>query len=142
MVRNRYPKVVFRERKVVYSSYELLERIKEGMKSNKLCIVSLYSFEEIRDKQPIWESARIDSILFEGTLELCERKCKEFSSYPSVIIFDGEKHLAIIYKNSTLEELKRLGANTSLKKMIILPGCLNLKTGKRSKIVRKYGREI
>lgn len=136
----RYPRIALKDKILVFSKEHLEEILNEAKKFNKVCLVSLYSFEEIKGKEPVKETAVIDKILFEGNLEYCEQKCKEFSDYPSMILFDGERYYAIIKKYSNLEELQRLGACTQLDKMIIAPGTVNLKTKKESKVIKEYGR--
>lgn len=137
---DKYPRIVLKDKIFVFSKEQLEEFLELAKKLNKVPLVSLYAFEEIRGKEPVKESAIIDKILFKGTLEECEEKCKMFSNYPSLILFDGEHYYAIIKKDSNLEELERLGACTQLDKMIIAPGYVNPKTKKESRIVKEYGR--
>lgn len=136
---SRYPRVVLREKKVVYSEEELLDAIREGVQNKKQCIMSLYSFEEVYDKKVRPETAVIDCAMWIGDLTFCENKCKQFAKFPSIVIDEGKDHLAIVFKDFTREELQNLNACTELDIMIVVPGCLNLRTGKKSTIVSKHG---
>lgn len=135
----RYPRVVMREKRVIYSTEGLKKAVKEGAKSNKVCVMSLYSFQQVKDKKVIWESAVIDCILWEGQLSFCEGIYSKFSNHKSIIIYDGAQYQVIIFKESTLEELKRLNANKQLNKMILIPGTFNLRTRQKCKIVKRNG---
>ena len=133
----KYPRVVLKDRMIVFSKEHLEEILEEAKKYNKACIVSLYSFEEIKGGQVTPQSAIIDKILWEGSLEYVKEKCSKFDKY--AIIFDGEKYLGIVFKESTVEELERLQACTQLDKMILYPGSINLKTKKTCKVVEEHG---
>lgn len=139
---DRFPRMIFKEKKVVFSREQMEELLEEGRKINKMCLVSLYSYEEVRDKKIVPESAVIDRMLWEGTLEKCEEICDRFKQYKRMIVFDGEKYLAIVFKESSLDELAKEGACTDLEKMILLPGYPNLRTGKICKVVKEYGRQV
>jgi hypothetical protein len=128
-----------REKKVVYSEQELLDTIREGAKSGKQCIMSLYSFEEVYDKKVRAETAIIDCAMWVGDKVFCENKCKQFPRDPSIVIDEGKDHLAIIFKPFTREQLQTLNACTELDVMIVIPGCINLKTGKKCTMVSKNG---
>jgi len=136
---SRYPRLAMREKKVVYSEEELLDNIREGAKMGKQCVMSLYSFEEVYDKKVRPETAVIDCAMWIGDLQFCENKCKQFPKNPSIVIDEGQEHLAIVFRSFTREELQSLNACTQLDIMIVIPGCLNLKIGKKSTIVRRYG---
>lgn len=136
---DRFPRMAFREKKVVYSKEELEELLEEAKKINKLCIVSLYSFEEVKDRHAVIESAIINKMLWEGSLDYCEEICRKYKDYQRMILFDGEKYIAIVFKEATLEELEKEKACTDLGKMILLPGCINLKNKQVCRIVKEYG---
>jgi hypothetical protein len=132
---SRYPRVAMREKNVVYSEEELLDQIREGVKNHKQCIMSLYSFEEIYDKKVRPETAVIDCAMWKGERTFCENKCKLFPKDPSIVIDEGKDYIAIVFKNFTREQLQSLNACTDLEAMIIVPGCLNLQTGKKCTII-------
>lgn len=135
---SRYPRAIFRDRRVILSKEELQMAIKEGAQARKECIMSLYSFSAVLDNKPVWEKVIIDCILWEGKEDFCRSMIRKFSSYPSLLIFDGSIYQAIVFKESTQEELQRLHANSNLGKMILVPGTLNLRTGKKCRIVEKF----
>jgi hypothetical protein len=128
-----------REKKVVYSEQELLDNIREGAQNRKQCIMSLYSFEEVYDKKVRPETAVIDCAMWIGDRAFCEGKCKLFPKDPSIIIDEGKDHLGIVFKNFTREQLQSLNACTELDILIVVPGCINLRTGKKCTIVSKHG---
>jgi hypothetical protein len=126
-----------REKKVVFSEEELLDNIREGAQNRKQCIMSLYSFEEVYDKKVRPETAVIDCAMWIGDRAFCESKCKLFPHDSSLVIDEGKDHLAIVFKNFTREQLQSLNACTELDIMIVVPGCLNLRTGKKCTIVKR-----
>jgi len=134
---NQYPRAIFRERKIVFSKEELVDKVREGVKVRKQPIMSLYSFREILDKKPRWETVIIDCICWEGQKGFCKAMLNKFSGYPSVLIFDGIRYMGIVFKESTEDELFRLKANTKLNLMILIPGCRNLRTGKKCTIIER-----
>lgn len=136
---SRYPRIAMREKKVIYSEQELLDCIREGAQNRKQCIMSLYSFEEVLDKKVRQETAVIDCAMWIGDRAFCESKCKLFPRDPSIVIDEGKDHLAIVFKNFTREQLQSLNACTELDVLIVVPGCLNLRTGKKCTIVSKNG---
>lgn len=136
---SRYPRLCMREKKVIYSEEELLDCVREGALNKKQCIMSLYSFEEIYDKKVRPETAIIDCAMWIGDRAFCENKCKQFPKDPSIVIDEGKDHLAIVFKTFTRAQLQSLNACTELDVCIVVPGCLNLRTGKKCTMVSKHG---
>jgi len=135
----QYPRAVMREKRTVFSEVGLKRTVTEGKRVNKVCLMSLYSFTIVRNRKVVWESALIDCILWEGKKGYCESMINKFPKFPSLLIFDGTRYQAIVFKYSTLEEMGRLRANTQLNKMILIPGYMNFRAGKKCMIIKKRG---
>lgn len=122
-------------------------RIKEGAQIRKQCIVSLYGFEEIYNRKVVPSSVVIDCYLFSGNESKLIQLGEEFKrkNIKSYLIFDGKETVLLSEIWTSLDELvkqkpfyysKDINLNTNIFKMIVFPGTINLKTGKKS-VVRK-----
>ena len=146
---NTYPRLLFKERRIVYSYPEMMQQIKEGMKSRKQILVSLYSFNEIKDRLPVDNSVNIDLWAYTGPVEKLRElgKMLRASDIYSMLLFDGKEYILLAQVSSTLEELDEapdypgVKINKSIHKMIVYPGTVNLETKKRSEIVEVFDNE-
>ena len=95
---SRFPRIMLREKRVVYSKHQLLEKLKEASQFNKACELSLYSFEEINDRKPIIKSAVIDCLLWEGDLNYCRNLCNNFKNDKWIILNNGQNYQLIVFR--------------------------------------------
>ena len=143
-----FPRFLFKERSIILSYPELKMRIGEGIKLRKQIVVSLYAFQEIKDRQPLEESVIIDCYLFhgnEGNLEnlAIDLQKKGVISY---LFFDGKEDTLLSNIASTKEELENthefdsygVRLNRNINKMIVFPGTVNLESGKKAEIKKVF----
>jgi len=142
----RFPLVGFREKRPILSKEELEMRLEEARKNNKSCEVTFFGFREWWNSEPILESVILDKILVRGKREDLEKLAeKEYrKGIKSCLLFDGEYYFLILKKElESLEEYFKYPVPNTCKIVnpltrIVIPGEINLKTGKRSKIVRRW----
>lgn len=141
----KFPTRAFKENRVVFSREELEEKAREMNEVGKSCEVEVYSFSEWLNADPVEETVILDKIVLRGEQEvlekLAERKLNE--SVESVLIFDGESFLLFLMEEKeNVEELKgTIYEGTTIvdiHKKITIPNFLNLRSGKMSKIIRKW----
>lgn len=141
-----FPTLLFKENRIVHSKEELIDRLNEASKIGKSCEVGFYAFSVWVNTSPVLESVVIDKIIYKGTQEklerLAEKKLKE--GIESVLIFDGERYLLFTKEGcDSLEDLLRkqepgVEVITNVTGKFIFPGYTNLKTGKVSRIIKKW----
>lgn len=142
----RFPCRAFKENRIILSKEELEWRLSEAAECGKSCEVGFYAFSVWENLEPVKESVILDKIIFTGKREnlekLAERKFNE--GYDCVLIHDGEKYL--LFVNEPLESIEELmqikepGVEviTDIFAKFVFPGYSNLKTGQKSKIIRKW----
>ena len=140
-----YPRLLFKERRLVWSKHELKDKAIEGMGIGKQILVSLYSFGEIEDAQVIPESAVVDVLMFTG-IEADLKKLGILSNDKSYLIFDGEEYYLILEREANLKDLDKIEQeyvsfgvklNKDPLRMVILPNTFNQKTKIKCEIVWK-----
>lgn len=148
-----FPRMVGRERRLVYSKDDLMEWLKKA-NGLKQCFVSLYSFEEAIGDKPIPTSAYIDSILLQTDYETVGKLHSHLGQAEHHIVFNGFDFDVYIIVPATdgsrLEELvneKVEELNSNLKTqviankrpdfMVLYPGTINTRTGLKSMLIHK-----
>jgi hypothetical protein len=141
----RFPTRAFRENRMVFSKEELEEKANEAILVGKSCEIEVYSFVEWENNIPVEETIIIDKVVLKGEQEilekLAERKFKE--GIESVLLFDGESFMLFLMEGKgSLEELKGTvyeGATiVDVHRKITIPNFVNMRSGKMSKIIRKW----
>jgi len=144
---NLYPRLALRENRMILSRTELEVRLEEAVRNNKSCEVGLYAFEEWRNSKPVVESVVVDSVLLKGDREELEKVGEYYSKkgIRSYLLHDGEKYILIlrIYLKS-LEVLREFTVPFKVEVerdplvKIVVPGAVNLRTGRKCRVVRKW----
>jgi len=122
----------------------LIDRLKEYSALGKACEVGLYSFQEWYNNEPIVDSVIIDVVMFHGPedklIELGEKFFQE--GHSGYLINDGEKTFLIVECEMSLsteiKEYPEIRIERNVKKKFLWPNCINGKTGKRSRIIKKW----
>ena len=142
-----FPRMMWKERRLVFSKEEMDFMLGEGLKIHKQALLSLYPFTTIRDRKPVEESIIIDKLLFEGSLNNLERLAKDLTGYTYTIHSCNGTYLLVNIDvlHEELEQHKtyydsmyNVNTNTNLKRMLVIPGTIDLKTGNESKILKEF----
>jgi len=137
-----FPRLIFREKKLVFSKEELKDKLEEGSLSNKICYVSLFAFSEWYNSEPLEESVMVDTILLSGSKSLLETFA-DSNPYPAILTYDGKEYLLWVSRDATFEELQLmivpgLKIEKDIRKMVVFPGTVDFKTGKKVEVVRTW----
>jgi len=143
-----FPTIAFRENRIILSKEELERRVKEARQVGKSCEVGIYAFREWMNSKPIKESAIIDKIVLTGKREVLEEYGRKQANLGKecMLIFDGKSYLLFVRDYLSLEELERYTMK-DLKVIknpfykIVIPGCENLRTGKKSVILKWWNKK-
>lgn len=146
MFLEKFPRLLFKEKKLVWSKYELKDKAIEGMKIGKQILISLYSFSEVEDSNVKPENVIIDVLMFTGP-ESNLRELSKNLNEKRYLIFDGEEYFLLVEKEVELNDLDEIESkyvsfgvklNKDPMRMIILPNTLNIKTKKYCKVLETY----
>ncbi len=142
----RFPTIVLKENRVALSKEELEMHLEKAKKCGKSPEVGIYSFTVFSNSKPVEESVVLDKIVYTGKLEklveIGEEKAREGKD--GILIFDGESYYLFVKEPlERLEDLIQIGEKRAKvvknpKHKIVFPGYLNLKTMKRSRVVRRW----
>jgi len=146
---NLYPRIAFRENRIILSKEELKERLEEAKKCNKSCEVGVYAFRIWTNSKPVKESVVIDKVIHKGKEEdlrkIAEEKFRE--GIDSTLIFDGKSFFLFVYEPlDSLEDLLEIRDN-KVKVIkdpffkITCPGYLNLRTNLKSRVIKRWKRK-
>jgi len=142
----RFPLIALRENRLILSEEELKMRLDQASKCGKSCEVGIYSFEVFNNSKPVVETVILDKIVLTGKKEalekIAEKKFKE--GYDCLLLFDGKSYFLFIKQPlEKLEDLRQIHFEnakviTNPLKKIVYPGYVNLRTGKVSKVLRRW----
>jgi len=144
---DKFPRSIFKERRIVYSQLEIIEKFKVGLSIGKVPLVSLYSYQVVKDNKGL--NPIIDCLLFSGNKQDLINSIQEFRlrGYKIYWYYDGKDYYLIIktpiLSESDLLKFKEyyktkynIDLNMDLNKMIIFPGLTNPKYNKKTKMER------
>jgi len=141
-----FPLLGFRENRPILSKEELEMRIQEARECNKSCEVTFFSFSVWKNSEPIPEYAILDKVLIKGPKGVLEEFAKEKQEVgiKSYLLFDGKDYILILKEEvKDLENYLNYKVPLGCKVLhpltkIVIPGEINFKTGKRSKVIKKW----
>ena len=143
----RFPRVGFKENRIILSIEELKMRVKEAIQNNKSCEIGLYSFTTWYNGKPVPGTAIIDVVMLKGKKEILEQIAEEYhkKKVRSTLVFDGKDYVLFLELFlGSIEELEKFKLPYKVKIVkdemakFILPGTLNLKTGKLCKVIKRW----
>ena len=143
-----YPRFAFRENRIILSEEELKLRVKEAVSLNKSCEISVYAFSKWKNSKLDISSVIIDLVMVKGKKEDLEKVGDYYlqEGVKSILYFDGKDYYLFldIYLKS-LDDLesfqvpfKKVKVIKNPLKKIVLPGKINFKTGKKSKVLKVW----
>ena len=142
----KFPCLAFKENRIILSREELVDKLNEANLVGKSCEVSFYAFSTWENLEPIHNSVIIDKVIFKGpqaVLEkIAEKKLK--IGIESMLIFEGDRYLLFVKepqeKLADLTQIKepKVEVLTDLEGKFTFPGFPNLRTGKLSRIIRRW----
>lgn len=137
-----FPRIIGNENRMVFCREQVLETFQEWNKLGKSCTISLYSFEEWINNEPIEETVILDVYMIYGKEERLREIGDELNKEGSKgYLIDDGKDTFLLIENANEERISSLPdikIERNVKKKIIWPNCMNNRTGRKCRILQRW----
>ena len=139
-----FPRWMLNDKRAVHCKKEILARVREAIDNNKEARISLYAFREWYQGKPRLETAILDVVGYKGNLDELKVKGEEEArkGNKGLLIFEGKEHILLIEKTVVSVQaeasVSTVRVITDLNYSFIYPNTINGRTGRKSKIVKRF----